>query len=539
MARLMRRAHAGTSVTGVARMPGDLSASPSQRVSGAPGASEWAERSDTGWHLFADTRRIAARDGDAIHRWHAATKLPDPVLLPDRPWDKAGAFLYGTVLHAGGRLRMWYQARRSIGGGNSHAIAYAESSDGLRWEKPSLGVVDFEGSRENNLTTAALHLASVIAPDASVDGAYWAAGHVSASAATAAGAGYATSGMYALTSGDGYTWQRDAEAPLWGTGRDDSSPYGGGSDVNVIVPDPYRGGYLASSKLHVPVHGMHRRAFAIRTSTDLRTWSAPRPVLAPDELDDERARALGASHADFYGMTFHPYPDFILGFLWLFYMTPADEKSAWPANRRPLFGWSRHGRIAEIQPVLSYDGDYWIRPPGRPALIAVGDRTWDGGNVATATLPVEMGDEVFHYYGGGPVYHGAFVERTSYRSETGVFDSVGLARMKRDRYASYSATTGGSIVAFHGKVTRTSTQIPSLRINARAPYGAVLAQVLDASGSEVPGLGIDDCIPFTGDSVDAEVRWRDATLAAISDGEEIAIRFVLNEADLYAYRVGA
>jgi hypothetical protein len=492
-----------------------------------------------GWRLFADTRRIAALDGDATHRWHPATKVVEPVMHPDKPWDKAGAFLYGTVLKEGERLRMWYQARRAMGGGNSHTIAYAESADGLQWEKPHLGLVDFDGSRENNLTTAALHLASVIPPSQHDGHRYWAAGHVSAHAATAAGSGYSRSGMYALTSEDGYAWQRDADEPLWPTGRDDTSPYGGGSDVNVVIADSHRGRYLASSKLHVPVHGFHRRAFAIRTSTDLRAWSPPRPVLAADELDDQRARALGAHHADFYGLTFHPYPDFILGFLWLFYMTPAAPESRWPANRRPLFGWSRHGRIAEVQPVLSYDGEYWIRPPGRPALIACGDRTWDGGNVATATLPVEMGDEYFHYYGGGPVYHGAFGEQVSYRPELGVFTSVGLARMQRDRYASYSATTGGSLVVFHGPVVRTSNQTPALRINARAPYGAVLAQALDASGRELPGLGLDDCIPFAGDAVDAELRWRGATLASLPAGEEIAIRFVLNEADLYAYQVTA
>jgi hypothetical protein len=501
---------------------------------------------DGSWRLFADTRRIAAVEGDAIHRWHAATKQSEPVLLPDRPWDKAGAFLYGTVLREGGRggrggrFRMWYQARRAMGGGNSHAIAYAESADGLRWEKPELGVVEFDGSRANNLTTAALHLASVIPPDQSVDGAYWAAGHVSAHAATAAGAGYATSGMYALTSDDGFTWRRVGESLLWPTGRDDSSPYGGGSDVNVVVPDPARRRYLASSKLHVPVHGFHRRAFGIRTSAELRTWSEMRPVLAADELDDQRARALGAHHADFYGLTFHPYPDFLIGFLWLFYMTSADAQSAWPANRRPLFGWSRHGRMAEVQTVFSYDGEYWIRPPGRPAFIAAGDRTWDGGNVATAVLPVAVGDEIFHYYGGGPVYHGAFGEQVSYRPEMGVFTSVGLARMKRDRYASYSATTGGSIVAWHGRLPAPGEGgAPELRINARAPYGAVLAQVLDASGREVPGLGLDDCVPFVGDAVDAPLRWRGVGLDAVPAGEEIAIRFALNEADLFAYRIAS
>ena len=30
-------------------------------------------------------------------------------------------------------------------------IAYATSADGIHWERPNLGIVDFRGSTENNL----------------------------------------------------------------------------------------------------------------------------------------------------------------------------------------------------------------------------------------------------------------------------------------------------------------------------------------------------------------------------------------------------
>ena len=267
---------------------------------------------------------------------------------------------------------MWYQARRAMGGGNSHAIAYAELGDGVRWEKPDLGVVAFEGSRANNLTGATLHLASVIPPPEAA-GALLGAGTSTLARPAPPGAGRGRGRL---------PQQRRVRPDLAGRlrvatpgGRGPCGPPGGTTppptgreDVNVIVPDPARGRYLGASKLHVPVHGYHRRAFAVRTSARPRTWSAPRPVLAADEQDDQRARALGAHHADFYGLTFHPYPDFLVGFLWLFYMTPAAPESAWPANRRPLFGWSRHGRMAEVQTVFSYDGEYWICPPGRPGV---------------------------------------------------------------------------------------------------------------------------------------------------------------------------
>jgi hypothetical protein len=168
-------------------------------------------------------------------------------------------------------------------------------------------------------------------------------------------------------------------------------------------------------------------------------------------------------------------------------------------------------------------------------VIAAGERgAWDGGNLATAAHPVTVGDEHLHYSGGGPVYHGAIGEDTPFRPEIGVFMSIGLARMGRDRYASYSATTGGSGLVHHGPLRGTR-----LRVNARAPYGAVHAQVLDTGGRELPGLGTAECVAFSGDSVSGEVRWANADLAAVPAGGEIAIRFVLNEADLSGYEVTA
>jgi hypothetical protein len=488
-----------------------------------------ARLATTARRLFADTRRVIETDGDAVHRWHAARKHGAPVLTGDRPWDRAGAFVYGTVLREDGRFRIWYQARDSMRGGNGHTVAYAESPDGLTWDKPDLGVVAFRDSCANNLTNLVLHNASVGRHESA---GYWAAGHASGGSAPDGAAG-----VYLWRSAEGLRWEREGGEPLWrtGAGSEAVGAYGFGSDVNSIVHDPFRDRYLAASKLHLPLNGSHRRAFAIRTSPDLRQWSAPRMALAPDAEDDARARDLGAHHADFYGLTFHVYPEFVIGFVWVFYMVAPVAANRWPASRSRYFGWSRHGHIAEVQTVFSYDGEYWIRPARRPAFIAAGERTWDGGNLATANYPVTAGDEHFHYYGAGPVYHGAVGEpEVPFRGETGVFTAIGLARTGRDRYASYSANVGGSVLVHHGRLDG-----GSLRVNARAPYGGVFAQVLDGSGREVPGLGLADCVPFTGDAVDGEVRWRQADLRAVPTGEEAAIRFVLNEADLYGYEVVA
>jgi hypothetical protein len=125
----------------------------------------------------------------------------EPVLEPsaksDAP-DNLAAHFYGTVLHDGGRFRMWYYAchrglnpdwpptkrqqvakqpgwvkgRREdfeIGQG---PLCYAESADGIVWTKPALGQVLFKGSRDNNaldLPHTIVSGAAVIRDDADPD----------------------------------------------------------------------------------------------------------------------------------------------------------------------------------------------------------------------------------------------------------------------------------------------------------------------------------------------------------------------------------
>jgi hypothetical protein len=80
-----------------------------------------------------------------------------PVLMPRRDRsdlpDHLGTHFYGTVLHDGGRYRMWYYpvALGSAAGDLTQGpMCYAESEDGITWTRPSLGQVALNGSRDNN-----------------------------------------------------------------------------------------------------------------------------------------------------------------------------------------------------------------------------------------------------------------------------------------------------------------------------------------------------------------------------------------------------
>jgi len=90
----------------------------------------------------------------------AGEKHPgNPVLRcgPEGSPDHGHAIIYGTVLHEGGKFRMWYlglHTRQSLHGAAYdwwRPMCYAESDDGITWRKPELGLVEFNGNKKNNI----------------------------------------------------------------------------------------------------------------------------------------------------------------------------------------------------------------------------------------------------------------------------------------------------------------------------------------------------------------------------------------------------
>ena len=110
--------------------------------------------------LFLDTMVVERSQG--LERvFHAAVKhIGNPIIRRDRPWEGWGPYLYGTVLRHDGKLKMWYQ----VIGKESADVCYAESQDGLEWLKPRLGIVEYNGSKANNIVAATdhCHIPSVI-----------------------------------------------------------------------------------------------------------------------------------------------------------------------------------------------------------------------------------------------------------------------------------------------------------------------------------------------------------------------------------------
>jgi len=95
--------------------------------------------------LFVDHHLIERLEGARLRL--GRPRPAGTVLKADRPWE--GSFNFGyEVIHDNGVHRMFYRGWSESG---SVVVCYAESRDGIRWEKPSLGLVEVEGTRENNV----------------------------------------------------------------------------------------------------------------------------------------------------------------------------------------------------------------------------------------------------------------------------------------------------------------------------------------------------------------------------------------------------
>ena len=100
-------------------------------------------------------------DSYLIDRLHGAeTVLQHPVpqevsLLFDQPWE-GNTPGHVSVFQDGDVYKMYYRGSNHIYGENDRNThesftCYAESKDGINWTKPSLGIVEFEGSTDNNI----------------------------------------------------------------------------------------------------------------------------------------------------------------------------------------------------------------------------------------------------------------------------------------------------------------------------------------------------------------------------------------------------
>ena len=73
------------------------------------------------------------------------------MLVTDKPWEGPDS-AYFTVFQDGPLVRLYYRGIVPAGDTSAGQVTcYAESTDGIHFTRPNLGLVEFQGSKENNI----------------------------------------------------------------------------------------------------------------------------------------------------------------------------------------------------------------------------------------------------------------------------------------------------------------------------------------------------------------------------------------------------
>jgi len=462
-----------------------------------------------GPHLFIDDYLIA-ESTNLTRTTHQPEKLPQPIIAKAEPWHEQ-ALMYLKVLYDPEKalFRMWYNVKNPGGGGPPTAYAYAESKDGIHWERPSLGIIDVGGSTANNLFKTGGYgpgLAVDDGPDCpnparrykTILFGSFVDGRVVHHRLDA------PSGLCVSFSPDGIHWTDYQGNPVLKYYPVDSLDLKRGvGDISDCIWDPLRRRYLLIYKMYsIPDDGYgptpaQRRLVGQSTSEDFIHWTEPRRIIVPDPEEEDEEQ--------YYGMRPMVRGEQYIGFLRVLRDDlPADEGG-------PVRG------IGWTELCTSRDGENWERH--RETFL---DRnheagTWDHA-MAWFGDCVTVGDREYIYYGG-------------YSEGHKVGDrQIGLAMLRKDGFVSRDAgNTRGylrtPVVTLAGS---------SMIVNADVE-GEMRVRILDAEGKPISGFDWDDCAPIRGDSLRHPVEWK-RDIASVR-GKPVRLEFALRKAKLYAFEL--
>ena len=196
-----------------------------------------------------------------------------PVLEGTEPWERGVASIIGNSLHYDeeeGIFKAWYD---TPGG-----VAYAMSQDGVHWEKPSLGIREYEGSTDNNLISPGRNF-SVIKdardddPSKRYKAMYW-------HSLRGSNAPWGGKGHFVAYSPDGVHWTPEARNPVidFRNGLTDGQ--------FVLGWDSDHDKYVAYMRPNTYFFDPDRRTSAWIASDDFVNWGPPILAVEPEETDE-------------------------------------------------------------------------------------------------------------------------------------------------------------------------------------------------------------------------------------------------------------
>lgn len=461
--------------------------------------------------LFVDKLLIDQMKGATLQLQHP--EEAGVAVKFDQPWE--GRFsAYITVIHNDetNKFQMYYRGNAGFKDGSSGEVTcYAESADGIRWEKPKLGLHEINGSKDNNVMLANLapythNFAPFIdrRPGVPKEQRYKAL----------AGLGGKSGGLSAFVSADGLHWQKMQEAAVITKGAFDSQNVSFWSEAEQCYVAYFR---VFTSGVIDEKNWKPRgvRWVSRATSKDFITWTKAVQMTSDQPLEDH----IYISQTNPYFNAPHLYVSTAARFMPNKAVLDeqakkyiAEDTKAYPALIKDcseaVLMTSRAGTTAYNRSFM----EGFVRP-------GLHFRNWTSRSNYPACGVVQTGKSEMSLY----------VER-HYGQSVALLQRYTL---RLDGFASLHADyAGGEMISkpftFTGK---------ALHLNlSTGVTGSVAVEIQDAEGKPLPGFTLDDCLAISYDDIDRVIAWKSGSDVSALAGKPIRLRWMLRDADVFSFR---
>ena len=469
--------------------------------------------------LFVDQHLIETLDGVRLEL-HRPTRR-EVVFRTDAAWEGNGS-AYQSVFQDGDRFLMYYR-----GGHHPNSKAYqtsknswetlcvAESTDGILWTRPDVGIVEFDGSTKNNL----------ILDKAMVEEIRGSPAHTAVFKDTNPDCPDSERykivilgrprGLYLMVSADGFHFRLKSDKPFATDGAFDSQ--------NLMFWDSVGGVYREyHRKFDQGVRG-------IVTAASKDSGIFPKP---------EWLKYPGATEQALYTNQVQPYyraPHIFMGFPMRYNDRGwSPSMTALPGLEERQFRSKQSGRygttVTDAAFMTSRDGvtfkrwgEAFIRPgPATKDTWVYGDNFIFWGMIQTKSHLEGAPDEISLYATEG-YWEG---ESTSFRHYT----------LRQDGFVSATAGWKGG----HLQTKSVVFDGTQLELNfATSAAGSIRVEIQDTDGNPLDGYSLADCPEIFGDTIARTVVWKDDSKdVSILAEKPVRLLFELKDADLYSFRFG-
>ncbi|MFB3829070.1 MAG: hypothetical protein ACE15B_20045 [Bryobacteraceae bacterium] len=470
--------------------------------------------------LFLDERFVLQPRGVEFVV-HQPRKTGEVSIPSDEAWPLGG---YHSMLYEAGVYHMWYTARTSI--------CYARSFDGIHWERPRLGLTAINGSTANNVVIGygaggvkgGTHGVMVfLDPKAPREERF----------RLAANPPEFKRMLQLFSSPDGIHWKHSHRDILV---YDENRKPHHLDTLNVIFFDDRLGKYVA----YVRRSTLERGRGVGRAESDTLRFGAieqnVRPVFDGEAFPVRRG---GKLLVDVYTNNALKYPwaqDAYFLFPAMYYHYGphlAEFRNESPTNAGVLDARFAAGR----------DGIVWNTYDGRPFVPVGVQGEFDARRIymVYGLAPSLDGREMYMYYLGTNDTHGWERDDRNNRLLTaaGVAPqplrrAISRVTLRRDGFVSLRA--GRAAGEFVTPPLRMEGKQLVLNVDTSA-LGEVQVEIQDESGAPLAGFSLAESdIIHSANDINRTVTWKGSSDVSALAGKPIRLRFLLHDADLYAFQ---